>query len=694
LNTSFLWIAVLILSLTIPEKYFAQTMQGPESNSAIIVHVPSPLEVEVEPLVDLPLADSANYFSTGGGMAWNFDYHVSNTFLGLMGGLQYIYTPDQADKSLSLTALRIGGSANIPLGGGLRFSLFGLGGYYFASMNGESNAVVDPYVAGGFNILFPIGPNLKLEGGAQYNYFLGLYQGFGAGIGVSIPLGNIGGTIDIPTTELNTAFPVFYKFYDDHTIGTLELQSNLKVPASNVQIQVYVKEYMDAPKRIDVPGRLNPGETKIVDLYALFNDKVLGITEGTKVATEITVSFTAAGQSYQGKRIATLTILGRNAMTWDDNRKAAAFVTAKDPEVLGFARSVTSYIHSKEARSIVDTLQSAVALHEALDLYGINYTPNPKTPYEEVSKQRTAIDFLQFPRETFQYRAGDCSDISILFASLLEAVGIEAAFITVPGHIFVAINTGVQTSKAADDLLNKTMIIDSGGIAWVPVEITMRNQGFLRAWQLGAKEWAENSATGLAGFYPVEDAWAVYQPVGLPGTENTLAMPQADAILHAYLAEMQKLIDDSVQPQIVELKKQISAQQSPAAMNRLGVLYAKYGEPDEAEANFKMALAVRPYLPAIINLGNLYFLKDNWQEALSYYEQANGLAPNNPRILLGIARAARELQDYPLMAQVYGKVKSIDPKLASEFAYLGEEQGGRAVDVESARRAVLWESEE
>ena len=29
----------------------------------------------------------------------------------------------------------------------------------------------------------------------------------------------------------------------------------------------------------------------------------------------------------------------RNAMTWDDDRKAAAFVTAKDPALLGFAKS-------------------------------------------------------------------------------------------------------------------------------------------------------------------------------------------------------------------------------------------------------------------------------------------------------------------------------------------------------------------
>jgi hypothetical protein len=39
--------------------------------------------------------------------------------------------------------------------------------------------------------------------------------------------------------------------------------------------QVFIKEYMDAPKAAAVPGTLEPGQTKSVDLYALFTDKVL-----------------------------------------------------------------------------------------------------------------------------------------------------------------------------------------------------------------------------------------------------------------------------------------------------------------------------------------------------------------------------------------------------------------------------------
>src|SRR5208337_1940452 len=178
---------------------------------------------------------------------------------------------------------------------------------------------------------------------------------------------------------------------------TMEIKSNLKVSATEIKAQVFIKEYMDAPKTVSVPGTLGPGESENVDLYALFTDKVLGITEGTKVATEITVSYVVDGQTYENKKIETLSLMGRNAMTWDDNHKAAAFVTAKEPQVLTFARSVTSSIYAQENSSLCENLHAAIALHEALDLYGINYTPNPVISYSEASKRKDVIDFLQFP---------------------------------------------------------------------------------------------------------------------------------------------------------------------------------------------------------------------------------------------------------------------------------------------------------
>jgi tetratricopeptide (TPR) repeat protein len=686
----------LVLILLPTSVAVAQNSPVGDISRQSIAQVPSPLSLEVFPTFDLPLGDSAQWFTYGGALDLGVRYRLPQSIFSLLGGIKYSYAPIQAAASLSLGVARLGGGVQIPLASGIAVLAFAVGGYYFATYNDFSKNASEPYVAGGLDLRIAVGPSLGIEVGAQYEDYLGLYQGLGAGAGMDIALGNLGGSIEMPTLELRPAFPVFYKHYDDHPIGTVEITSNLKVPATDIKAQVFIKEYMDAPKAVSVPGTLAPGKSEDVDLYALFTDKVLGITEGTKVAAEITVSYVVEGQKYENSKIETLSLMGRNAMTWDDNRKAAAYVTSKDPGVLSFARSVSSYIRSRENRSIAENLQTAIAFHEALDLYGMNYTPNPKTPYEEVSKHKDVIDFLQFPRETFQYRAGDCSDLSILYASLFQAVGIDTAFITIPGHIFIAVDTSLTPQQAPKELIPESQFIAYKNKAWIPVEVTAIHDGFMKAWQLGAKEWAENNSIGQAGFYPIQEAWSVYQPVGLPGGDITIAVPQSDSILHAYQGEVQKYLDSTLAPMVASLQEQIQSTESLAAMNNLGVLYAKYGQADKAEREFQQILSRKQFLPAMLNLGHLYYSNKDWKNALALYQQAGELDPNNPHTLLALARVNQELLNYADAKKSYEKLRELNPALASQFAYLGEakETGTRAAEVQSQRTAVIWETDQ
>jgi hypothetical protein len=107
----------------------------------------------------------------------------------------------------------------------------------------------------------------------------------------------------------------------------------------------------------------------------------------------------------------------------------------------------------------------------------------PLTSYAVRSQNRTAIDSVKFPLETIQYKSGDCSDLSILYCSLLESVQIETAFITIPGRIFIAfaLSSGEEAVRkyftSADDL------IFMDGKVWVPLEVTDRDGLFMSAWQ-------------------------------------------------------------------------------------------------------------------------------------------------------------------------------------------------------------------
>jgi tetratricopeptide (TPR) repeat protein len=147
---------------------------------------------------------------------------------------------------------------------------------------------------------------------------------------------------------------------------------------------------------------------------------------------------------------------------------------------------------------------------------------------------------------------------------------------------------------------------------------------------------------------------------------------------------------------VAKLQEQTSGGTNLAAMNRLGVLYAKYGQSDKAEQEFKQILMRKEYLPAILNLGHLYYSRKDWKNALTLYQQAGEASPNDPHTLLALARVNQELQNYADAKNNYERLKAVNPTLASEFAYLEgtNESEARAADVEHQRAAVMWETDQ
>jgi len=145
------------------------------------------------------------------------------------------------------------------------------------------------------------------------------------------------------------------------------------------------------------------------------------------------------------------------------------------------------------------------------------------------------------------------------------------------------------------------------------VEVTELRGGFLKAWQTGAKGWHEASAARQRGFYPTQAAWKEFETVGLPdeGAKGAaLVLPPSERILNAYLQELLRFVDRELVPQIGQIQAQIGQVGStPRLLNRLGVLYARYGKDADARASFEKALARdRSYVPALINLGNMLYL--------------------------------------------------------------------------------------
>jgi tetratricopeptide (TPR) repeat protein len=123
------------------------------------------------------------------------------------------------------------------------------------------------------------------------------------------------------------------------------------------------------------------------------------------------------------------------------------------------------------------------------------------------------------------------------------------------------------------------------------------------------------------------------------------------------------------------------------------VLYARYGLEEKAIAVFEEILAGEAYPPALMNLGNVYYLRKELERALALYMRAYQKESDNARILLALSRVYRELENYEASGQMYARLKKIDSKLAENYAYLetAEVGGGRAALRGDAHEKMLWE---
>ena len=548
------------------------------------------VSLAVYPGFDLPMGPEAStgekLYTYGSSVMLGVDRPFSTESpLFWSGVLDFSMISTEADTGLTLVSAGIGAGIELPVAPRLTAELSSAAGWGFGIYESSSGSNPLGVVRGGAS--FGFSPAFSLGLNTSYKYLHDIYNGFSFGIsaGFSPGAGSGRSNLLIPEVRFDPVFPVFYSWYDVNEMGTAVIQNGENGPIQNVRVSLLVKQYMDSPKLCAVLPAVQRNEEVRVPLVALFTESILSVTEGTKAAAEILVEYEYAGSTREKSESVTLQVYDRNAMTWDDDRKAASFVTSKDPAVLRYSKQVAG--ETRNTREAVNlNFRIGMGMFQALALSGINYVVDPQTPYADFSRNKTALDYLQFPSQTLTYRAGDCDDLSILYAALLKSVGMEAAFITVPGHIYTAFLLEMSPEEAKHTFQNSGDLIFYEGETWLPVEITMIQEGFLAAWKKGASQW--RAAEGERGFFPIAEAWTVYQPVGSPGGDTVDAAPPAAAELKEALeAELALFISDEVEGRAAELRRQIARQNSPAPLiNRLGVLYARYGELAKAEAEF------------------------------------------------------------------------------------------------------------
>jgi len=667
----------------------------------------------------IPLGEGSDAFRTDFATDLSVDWRLHDDFpLLVSAGVNYSLVPTVLDYSVSSFGVFAGAAWPVRLAERFEIRLGGNVGYFWGTQM-RDNGVSASYLGllGSADFVFTVNRTLDLGLRTGYRSYPGMYGSIEITAMVStyftgrndrseriirsMPYGAeylqgrketpSGRGLQITEVDVKPVFPVFYKYYLDYPVGIVTIENLEKEDLTIDTVVFNLKQYMDSPLETELDQTVPAGESSQFLINALFSNKVLNITEADLASADIVVRYVMDKDEYQTIQSVPVSFQNRNAMTWDDTNKVAAFVTSKDPNVLQLSRNVINVVNRNPVKALNPRMLIAMGLYEAMGLTGLSYAVDPVTPFADFSNRKEAVDFIQFPAQTLNYRTGDCDDLSILFCSMLEAATVESAFVTVPGHIFAAFNTGLSANEAGVYFPDVNKVIFHNDQIWIPVELTDRNAGFNQAWASGARQWQEHFKEGNAEIYPVRTAWNTYPAVSLPEIYMADSASLSDEeIQSAFMSEMVLYADTVIQPQVKELENRIQREgEIPSLLNKLGILYARYGMEGKAEASFNKALKNGVYPPALINLGNLKYLSGDYQAAREIYLLAYEAVPDNPRVLLSLSRTCYKLGEVWDTQRYYLDLKKADPALAERYAYLsGGSTAARAGS--GVYEEVLW----
>lgn len=660
--------------------------------------------IDAGPYVMVPLGSSSDLFRTGFGTGALFSYPPpSLRGVALDAAIDVLSLPLASADSIWVLSAVAGPGYRLLLGDRLSLNAGLRGGYYYWGASGWGSQVANSggfVLSGGAGALFRVSSTFTAGINAAYDYYDSLYNGIRFGINLRLDFPGLEqqkSTIEIDSIQLLPLFPVLYRYYDSHTVGSVRIKNTGTRAVQGISLALYVDRYMDNPMKSGAPLTLAPGEEREIPLYGLFNDKMMEVTEGTKVSARITISHPLGREEFSRDSTGSLEFYNRNAMSWDDDRKIASFITAKDPDIMNFAKNMMSWMQEVRNPALDENFQKGMAVFEAVRAYGIRYEIDPVTPFAEFSEAAASIDFLQFPRQTLQYSNGDCDDLTSLYCALLESVGVETAFITVPGHIYAAFALSAGATEAAKTFTKTRDLIIIDEKAWLPVEITLSQSPFEKAWETGAKQWRENGASGQAALFPTREAWRVYQPVGFREGAGGLTLPNREQVISAIQDYTARYVDSELKPRLGELTEAMRRSRDKIPyLNRIAVLYARYGLYDKALETLMEIVKQQEHPPALTNLGNIHYLREEYEKALDFYQRALAVQKSNNTALVGLARCSHKLGNFGAVQKAYNQLKIADPSLAVRYAYLNDqgEEAERASQAVTGVRTILWEEEE
>ncbi|NKB66802.1 MAG: tetratricopeptide repeat protein [Candidatus Latescibacteria bacterium] len=483
-------------------------------------------------------------------------------------------------------------------------------------------------------------------------------------------------TIKSATIRPVPVFRSLYKHYEENDFFDVVLRNSAPEEIA-ATVSLMLPKLMSAPHQEEVllpPQSTQKYTFKVTFDADLFNQSQAYFDQYVTPTATVTYRRNRRDVKYE-KPMERVYVAGKGKLSWNKTGMAATFVTPTDLAVAGMARGlVQRYDDLLAAKFNRSNIGKAALVFDAMGVYRIGYLADPKTPFASISDDRTIFDTVQYPSELLakgtgeHTKVGDCDDLTVLYASLLENLSIDTVFLeaNVPGsgHIYLMFDSGIRPDRAEDHFIDSSEYVEWEGRIWIPVETTMFGFPFANAWRRGTDEYKRLKPRQLIDEVPVGQYMQVYKPAALPAVQTALPEPAAlDSLLGKDIRFFDQRIDKIARGAAVSVD-------TPDGLYNAGAAYLRVGHLERALEMFDLALAQEPnHGDALNGKGVARTRQGRYEEALFLYREALKGETNNG-IRMNIALTYYLMGERETADRLYEEVVALNDSYGELFDFM------------------------
>ena len=273
-------------------------------------------------------------------------------------------------------------------------------------------------------------------------------------------IGSSSGEVDIDIVKTKHIMPMAHNVYSNkdvldgkYYLFKAKITNNTGKTLEDVTVRYQIPGYVEWTE-LTIIGEMFKGQTAVVSCYPKFNENIAEKTTESNENVDIEITWDGAKEDDVIEEGFSFRMTDRNEYmftnlpadeiagwsdVYDNDALLACHVTPNDPIVKYYTQNIQEKILKGETASVTKTPEEAVrflaGIYNATIQSGMVYSGTKGIP-ETLTDMSSMSQHNRLPREVITGNTGLCLELSLLYASVLSAGGLDPFIFLVPGHAY------------------------------------------------------------------------------------------------------------------------------------------------------------------------------------------------------------------------------------------------------------------